>query len=121
MTYLASNAKSVPVGARKLLYLNWPLVLLLGAICAIGILMLYSVAGGSMSPWAEPQAQRFAMGLSLMFVVGDGADLVLAQHGGLSPIWPRCCCWWRWSCSAASAWVRSVGSTSASSGCSRPS
>jgi rod shape determining protein RodA len=31
--------------------------------------MLYSVAGGSVSPWVEPQAQRFALGLVLMLIV----------------------------------------------------
>jgi rod shape determining protein RodA len=31
--------------------------------------MLFSVAGGSMTPWVEPQMQRFGLGLTLMFVV----------------------------------------------------
>jgi rod shape determining protein RodA len=31
--------------------------------------MLFSVAGGSMTPWVEPQMQRFGLGLALMFVV----------------------------------------------------
>ncbi len=31
--------------------------------------MLYSVAGGSFSPWAEPQMKRFAMGMVAMFIV----------------------------------------------------
>nr|WP_246594639.1 rod shape-determining protein RodA [Mameliella sediminis] len=51
------------------MYLNWPLVLLLTAVACIGFLMLYSVAGGSFSPWAEPQMKRFGLGIALMFAV----------------------------------------------------
>ena len=69
MSYLEYQIKSVPTGVRKLLYLNWSLVLLLAAIASIGFAMLYSVAGGSFSPWVEPQAKRFMMGLTLMFIV----------------------------------------------------
>ena len=69
MSYLEYTVKSVPAGWRKMLFINWPLVVLLTAITAVGILMLYSVAGGSMTPWAEPQLKRFAMGLALMFIV----------------------------------------------------
>lgn len=69
MSYLEYTVKTVPSGFRKLLYMNWPLVLLLSAITAIGLMMLYSVAGGSMSPWMEPQAKRFILGLVVMFTV----------------------------------------------------
>lgn len=69
MSYLEHSVKTVATGPRKLLYLNWPLVLLLSAITAIGFLMLYSVAGGSLSPWVEPQAKRFLMGMCLMFMI----------------------------------------------------
>jgi len=69
MSYLEYNAKYVPVGPRKILYLNWPLALLLTAVAGVGFLMLYSVAGGSFSPWAEPQMKRFAMGFVLMMLV----------------------------------------------------
>lgn len=69
MSYLEYTVKSVPTGPRKLLYLNWPLVLLVIAVACIGFLMLYSVAGGSFTPWAEPQMKRFAMGLVVMLVV----------------------------------------------------
>jgi rod shape determining protein RodA len=75
---------STPTGWRKILHLNWALVLLLVAVAGLGFLMLFSVAGGSMTPWVEPQMQRFGLGLTLMFVVGDGADLVLAQPLGLA-------------------------------------
>jgi rod shape determining protein RodA len=69
MSYLEHSVKSVPTGLRKVLFLNWPLALLLASVCGIGFLMLYSVAGGSFSPWAEPQIKRFALGLGVMFTV----------------------------------------------------
>ncbi|MCY4305701.1 MAG: rod shape-determining protein RodA [Aestuariivita sp.] len=69
MSYLAYTVKSIPSGARKILYLNWPLVLLIMAVAGIGFLMLYSIPGGSLEPWALPQIKRFAFGLALMFIV----------------------------------------------------
>jgi rod shape determining protein RodA len=69
MSYLEYSVKSVPSGFRKILHLNWPLLLLLASVCGVGFLMLYSVAGGSFTPWAEPQMKRFALGLVLMIVV----------------------------------------------------
>ncbi len=69
MSYLAYHARTVPSGFRKVLYLNWPLVLLLVAVASFGFLMLYSVAGGSWEPWASAQIKRFVLGLFLMFVI----------------------------------------------------
>ena len=69
MTYLEYNTKTVPSGWRKILFVNWPLVVLLTTVSCIGFLMLYSVAGGSFSPWAEPQMKRFGLGLVVMFIV----------------------------------------------------
>ncbi|WOI56252.1 rod shape-determining protein RodA [Palleronia sp. LCG004] len=70
MSYLEYNVKLVPTGLSKILYLNWPLVVLLCTVASVGFMMLYSVAGGSMYPWAEPQMERFAFGLTVMFVIG---------------------------------------------------
>jgi rod shape determining protein RodA len=69
MSYLEYTVKSVPTGPRKFLFMNWPLALLLLSVAGIGFLMLYSVAGGSWSPWAEPQAKRFAVGFVGMLAV----------------------------------------------------
>ncbi|WP_204115473.1 rod shape-determining protein RodA [Shimia biformata] len=69
MSYLEYAVKTVPTGWRKILYLNWPLILLIMAVASTGFLMLYSVAGGSFSPWVEPQLKRFVMGLVLMLFV----------------------------------------------------
>ena len=69
MSYLEYNVKYVPAGLRKVLYVNWFLVLLLTAVASMGFLMLYSVAGGSMEPWAAAQMKRFALGMTLMFAI----------------------------------------------------
>ena len=69
MSYLEYNVTSVPVGLRKILYLNWPVIILLTAVASVGFLMLYSVAGGSLLPWAEPQMKRFIVGMIAMLIV----------------------------------------------------
>ncbi len=69
MSYLEHNVKATPTGLRKIFYLNWPVAILLAAISGVGFMMLYSVAGGSFNPWAEPQMKRFAVGFLLMIAV----------------------------------------------------
>ncbi|MCC5956429.1 MAG: rod shape-determining protein RodA [Natronohydrobacter sp.] len=69
MSYLEYNTSQMPTGLRKVLYLNWPLIALLIMVASYGFVMLYSVAGGSLTPWAEPQIKRFGLGLLAMFVV----------------------------------------------------
>ena len=69
MSYLEHSIKRVPTGARKILYVNWALVLLTAACASVGFLMLYSVAGGNIDRWAQPQMIRFAMGMVAMFIV----------------------------------------------------
>ncbi len=69
MSYLEYNTKYIPSGFRKLLYLHWPIILLLTAVACAGFLMLYSVSGGRPEIWMEPQMKRFALGVVLMIGV----------------------------------------------------
>ncbi|WP_368186528.1 rod shape-determining protein RodA [Aestuariibius sp. HNIBRBA575] len=69
MSYLEYQVKYTPTGFRKLLFLNWPVILLLTAISCIGFLMLFSVAGGDIDRWATPQIKRFGIGMALMMIV----------------------------------------------------
>jgi rod shape determining protein RodA len=69
MSYLEYHAKYVPTGFRKLMYLHWPVILLLTAVASAGFIMLYSVSGGVPERWMEPQVQRFGMGMVLMICV----------------------------------------------------
>ncbi len=41
MSYLEYRVRSVPTGMRKILYLNWPLTILIISAAGFGFLMLY--------------------------------------------------------------------------------
>jgi rod shape determining protein RodA len=69
MSYLEYRVTSIPNGFRKILYMNWAIVILIISISTVGFLMLYSVAGGSFKPWAEPQIKRFLLSLGMMFLI----------------------------------------------------
>ncbi|ESW62182.1 MAG: cell wall shape-determining protein [Rhodobacter sp. CACIA14H1] len=69
MSFLEYRVKTVPGGLSKVLHLNWPLVVLVIAVASVGFLILYSIAGGDMATWAEPQMKRFAVGLVMMFAI----------------------------------------------------
>jgi rod shape determining protein RodA len=69
MSFLEYRVKTTPTGFSKVFYVNWALVLVVTAVAAVGFLMLYSVAGGNLDPWARDQMQRFALGFVLMFIV----------------------------------------------------
>lgn len=69
MSFLEYRVKYVPTGLRKVLHLNWPLIVLVTAVSAVGWLALYSIAGGRMDVWAGRQMQVFALGAVLMFFI----------------------------------------------------
>jgi len=69
VSYLEYTVKTVPSGARKLLYLHWPLILLPTAVASVGFLILTSVAGGDFERWAKPQMMRFSLGFAAMIFV----------------------------------------------------
>ncbi|GAB1362085.1 rod shape-determining protein RodA [Rhodobacter sp.] len=69
MSFLESRIKFVPTGIRKVLYLNWPIILLCSAVASVGVLMLWSIAGGDFDIWARRQAQVFVAGTVLMLMV----------------------------------------------------
>ena len=69
MSYLEYNLKTVPSGFKKILALNWPIIFLLIVISGIGFAMLYSVSGGVLERWAQPQMQRFFVGMVGLFII----------------------------------------------------
>ncbi len=69
MSFLEYRLKQTPTGMRKVLFMNWPLVVLVTAVASVGFVILYSVAGGNIDTWARPQMERFAAGMVLMFIV----------------------------------------------------
>ncbi|MGH6740957.1 MAG: FtsW/RodA/SpoVE family cell cycle protein, partial [Bradyrhizobium sp.] len=52
----------------KLLDVNWALVLVITIVASVGFAVLYSVAGGHFSPWADKQILRFVIGLVILVV-----------------------------------------------------
>ena len=58
-----------PRFAEKIWRINWGLVLVLTAIAGIGVLALYSAAGGRFEPWAGRHAMRYGMALGIALVV----------------------------------------------------
>lgn len=69
MSFLEYRVKSAPTGLSKVLYLNWALILLVSAVSGIGFVVLYSISGGNLGLWAEPQMKRFGVGMVMMFAV----------------------------------------------------
>jgi hypothetical protein len=67
-TALPSAARELRF-AGKLRALNWSVVVLVTIICCIGFALLYSVAGGSLEPWAGRQIVRFGIGILLLLAV----------------------------------------------------
>ena len=65
MSFLEYRVKFAPSGFAKVFYVNWGLYLLISACAAIGWLMLYSISGGNLGQWAEPQMKRYGVGMIL--------------------------------------------------------
>ena len=61
--------RQVPSFSEKLLSLNWTFLLLISALAMVGAAALYSVAGGSLTPWAETHIVRYCLGLAILFGV----------------------------------------------------
>jgi rod shape determining protein RodA len=70
MTYLDYRNNITPTGPAKLLRFHWPLILIITAIATLGWLMLYSIAGGDFDRWAQPQMNRYFIGMALLLIVG---------------------------------------------------
>ena len=59
-----------PVGfAERIWRINWGLALVLTAIAGVGVLALYSAAGGRFEPWAARHAVRYGSAFVLMRAV----------------------------------------------------
>ncbi len=59
-----------PVSFRqKMTHIDWTLVALIGLIACTGFAMLFSAAGGNLSPWADRQMIRFCAGLVILVTV----------------------------------------------------
>ncbi|HEY2873787.1 MAG TPA: rod shape-determining protein RodA [Reyranella sp.] len=65
-----SLSTPAPVGfGEKIWRINWGLLLVLTAIAAVGVVALYSAAGGRFDPWAGKHAMRYGVAFGLCLVV----------------------------------------------------
>jgi rod shape determining protein RodA len=65
-----SLSTPAPVGfGEKVWRINWGLILVLTAIAAVGVVALYSAAGGRFDPWAGKHAMRYGVALGLCLIV----------------------------------------------------
>jgi rod shape determining protein RodA len=69
VTSLSLGAPRVVGFGEKIWRINWGLVLVLTAIAGIGVVALYSAAGGRFDPWAAKHAIRYGGALVLMLAV----------------------------------------------------
>src|SRR4051794_13287898 len=66
---LSLSTPAPPRFTEKIWRINWGLILVLTAIAAVGVVALYSAAGGRFEPWAGRHAMRYGMALGLTLVV----------------------------------------------------
>jgi rod shape determining protein RodA len=83
MTSLALGQPAPPAFSERLWRINWGLVLVLSAIAGIGVLALYSAAGGRLDPWAARHAMRYGVALGLLLITA-----LIHPKFWLSMAWP---------------------------------
>jgi rod shape determining protein RodA len=69
MASLSGPALETRSIAQRLLAVNWLLLTLVALIAAVGVSTLYSVAGGSFTPWADKHTIRLLIGLGLIVAI----------------------------------------------------
>ncbi len=69
MTSVALGTPAPPAFSERIWRINWGLVLVLSAIAGIGVVALYSAAGGRYDPWAARHAIRYGAALGVLLVV----------------------------------------------------
>jgi rod shape determining protein RodA len=62
MSFLEYRVKTAPTGLRKVLYLNWPLVVLVTAVASVGFPDAVFHRRRRFRHWARPQMERFGAG-----------------------------------------------------------
>jgi rod shape determining protein RodA len=69
LTAVSLGTPAPPGFGERIWRINWGLVLVLSAIAAIGVVALYSAAGGRYDPWAAKHAIRYGAALGVLLVV----------------------------------------------------
>jgi len=63
------GAATPPAFSERIWRINWGMVLVLTAIAGIGVVALYSAAGGRYDPWAAKHAIRYGAALGVLLIV----------------------------------------------------
>lgn len=82
MSLTGLSARDSTLGER-FRHLSWPLVLLALSISSLGLLTLYSAAGGDTAPWMDKQAVRLVVGVALMLALA-----LVPLNVWLASAWP---------------------------------
>ena len=69
MKHISSLSGSRDTIWLKLKRLNWGMFALICVVTAIGLMSLYSAAGGNISPWAHKQFVRFLVSIGVMLFI----------------------------------------------------
>jgi rod shape determining protein RodA len=69
MTSVSLGTPAPPGFGERIWRINWGLILVLSAIAGIGVVALYSAAGGRLDPWAARHAVRYGAALALLLGV----------------------------------------------------
>jgi rod shape determining protein RodA len=66
MTTVSLGTPAQPTFAERIWRINWGLLLVLTAIAGIGVVALYSAAGGRFDPWAARHAIRYGAAVGIL-------------------------------------------------------
>jgi rod shape determining protein RodA len=69
MSSVTLGAATPPAFSERIWRINWGMVLVLTAIAGIGVVALYSAAGGRYEPWAAKHAIRYGAALGVLLIV----------------------------------------------------
>lgn len=69
MASISPHAREVRSVGQRLLRVNWMLIGLIALIGGLGVSTLYSVAGGSFSPWADKHTVRLIVGITIILAM----------------------------------------------------
>ena len=69
MSSVTLGAATPPAFSERIWRINWGIVLVLTAIAGIGVVALYSAAGGRYDPWAAKHAIRYGAALGVLLIV----------------------------------------------------
>ena len=71
---------------RELARMPWGIILIVAALAGFGMVILYSAAGGSLTPWALKHGMRFVILLTAALLIALLVAALVAVIGALRAI-----------------------------------